>query len=141
MTSKREPDAIGIRIPERREFQDCAKLVGKSVQPDWLPKGREYKHSAGHEGGALTSVRTAEHKGRTIVIRTTYEIEVDGLAYHGHAQVDEDGRIHCHAIPYDTHPSAVAFVKQLIDLYPESFPGGDDSASCDPAKDGRQVKG
>ncbi len=82
-----------------------------------------------------------EHKGRNIVIRTTYEIKIDGQAYQGHAKVDGHGRIHCHAIPYDTYPSAVEFVKQLVDLYPESFPPKDcGTQTSQVANEAREMK-
>ena len=126
-----------IECPERREFQAYADWVGKPVQPKWMKDSGAGESSKEHEGGALTSVRKVEHRGRAIVIRTTYEVEVDGRPYHGHAKVDEDGRIHCHAIPYDTFPSAVEFVKQLIDLYPESFPSGENGQAV---KDGKETK-
>ena len=117
-----KPSAGHIQSPKLTEIKDCADLLGKTVQPDWVKTCDEPAHG-GHKGGGLTSVRTVEHKGRKIFIKTTYQIEVDGQSYKGHAQVNSEGRIHCHAIPYDSFPSAVDFVKQLIDLYPESFPG------------------
>ncbi len=139
MESK-NPDVERIQSPEEREFQDCADRLGKPVQPDWVMEGDEDEPSRRHEGGELTSVRAVEHRGRKIVIRTTYEIEIDGRPYQGHAQVDEDGRIHCHAIPYDTFPSAVDFVKQLIELYPESFPGGERRYGELSSSEGRKEK-
>ncbi len=139
MASKR-PDVERIESPEQKEFRDRADSLGKPVQPDWVTDGDDSKPSREHEGGELTSVREVEHRGRKIVIRTTYEIEVDGQPYQGHARVDEDGRIHCHAIPYDTYSSAVDFVKQLIDLYPESFPGGDPRYRQQASSEGRKEK-
>lgn len=117
------PDTI--QEPDKEEFERYADQVGTTIQPDWVDELDLGKHAhPRHEEDGLTSIRTAEYDGRQIFIKTTYEIEVDGVPFQGHANVDDEGRIHCHAIPYETYSSAIDFVKHLIDLYPESFPGG-----------------
>jgi len=80
-----------------------------------------------HEGHMrrLETVREDEYRGHQIVIRTSYEITVDGRAVMGHLGVTNDGRVHYHAIPNLSFPSAVAMVRKLIDAFPEDFaPGG-----------------
>jgi len=69
----------------------------------------------------LSTVRTAEHNGHVIEIKTSYEIKIDGKPFPGDVMVDVDGHLHCHSIPYETYGSAVDFVKSLIDIYPDSF--------------------
>ena len=76
------------------------------------------------EEGRIVSTREARHAGHKIEIRTTYEIHVDGELFRGHAAVNDEGHVHCHAIPYESFGSAIEFVKRLIDLYPESFQKG-----------------
>lgn len=83
----------------------------------------EHTAHKGHAKGALESTREAEHRGHHIVIRTRYEIEVDGRPLTGHVAVDNDGQVVCHALPNYTFMSAVDLVKKLIDEYPEEFPG------------------
>ncbi len=112
-----------IKPTDKKELERYADQVGKTTQPGWIADlGLKPDPHAAHEGG-ITSIRYAEHNGHKIVIKTTYEIEVDGVPFRGHVSVDDSGRLQCHAIPYDSYASAVEFVKHLIDLYPESFPG------------------
>jgi len=70
------------------------------------------------------SVREADYGGHHIVIRTTYQIEVDGVPLMGHMGVTDDGRVHYHPVPNASFPSAVDLVKELIDLFPDDFTGG-----------------
>jgi hypothetical protein len=76
----------------------------------------------GHEGGALESVREVEYNGHKIVIRTSYEIKVDGKSLSGHMFVGNSGRVYSHAMPAYSFPSTVDLVKNLIDTFPASFP-------------------
>ncbi len=71
--------------------------------------------------GATESVREATYRGHTIVIRTGYHIEVDGVAVEGHMGVTNDGQVHYHPIPNLSFNSAVDLVKQLIDAFPDDF--------------------
>lgn len=83
-------------------------------------------HGGHGEGGhGVQTVRRASHRGRRIVIRTTYEIEVDGRPVEGHLLVADDGRVHYHPVPNTSWASAVDLVKQLIDVFPDDFPDGD----------------
>src|SRR6185503_1730971 len=70
------------------------------------------------------SIREADYKGHHIEIRTTYEIEVDGVPVTGHLGVDNEGRVHYHPVPNASFASAVDLVKQLIDSFPDDFPAG-----------------
>jgi hypothetical protein len=78
----------------------------------------------GHEHG-LETVREDDYRGHHVVIRTTYQIEVDGRPVTGHLGVSQDGRVHYHAIPNLSFDSAIELVRRLIDAFPEEFPGGD----------------
>ena len=72
-----------------------------------------------HKG--TESVREAEYQGHRIVVRTRYEIEVDGKAVTGHVGVTNDGQVHYHAVPNLSFPSAVEMVEKLIDIFPADF--------------------
>ncbi|MCZ6776678.1 MAG: hypothetical protein O7D34_09505 [Ignavibacteria bacterium] len=135
MTTKKSSVDM-IKVTPIEELKDVKDSIGKTVQPDWASRERHEAHDEEEPGGTqhmggLTSVRNFQHQGRSVVINTTYEIKIAGQPYKGHAAVDDEGRIHCHAIPYDTYPSAVDFVKQLINLYPESFPKDESCADDD----------
>jgi hypothetical protein len=76
--------------------------------------------SAMHMSG---SVREADYKGHHIVIRTTYDIRVDGVPLTGHLGVTDDGRVHYHAVPNVSFASAIDTVKEIIDVFPDDFTG------------------
>lgn len=69
----------------------------------------------------IASVRTASHNGHEIVIRTSYEIEVDGQPFQPHIVVDNGGRVHYHGLPTRDFASLVDLVKKAIDTFPGDF--------------------
>jgi hypothetical protein len=104
------PDAIVARVTE---------------QGAELPR-QDQGHDHGH-GMPTQSTREATYRGHHIVIRTTYQIEVDGTPIEGHLGVTDDGQVHYHAVPNLSFASAVDLVKQLIDTFPEDFEAGTDT--------------
>jgi hypothetical protein len=74
--------------------------------------------------GTMETVREAVHRGHRIVVRTTYEIEVDGRPVSGHLGVANDGRVHYHPVPNLSFASAVEMVKCVIDTFPDDFEQG-----------------
>jgi hypothetical protein len=85
----------------------------------------------GHQGNRGASVRSVTYKGHEIVIRTTYEITVDGDLFDAHVIVDNSGRVHYHGLPTRDFSSTVSLVKKAIDLFPDDFPSGASSSSQD----------
>jgi hypothetical protein len=80
-------------------------------------------HHPGHgTDGAIETRREDEHAGHSIVIRTTYRIEVDGQMLQTPLTLGNDGQLHCHALPNYQFASAMDLVKQLIENFPEDFP-------------------
>jgi hypothetical protein len=77
-------------------------------------------HDHGGHGGS--SVRSARYKGREIVVRTTYEITVDGAPFDPVLTVDNGGRVHYHGLPTRDFPSTVELVQKAIDFFPGDFP-------------------
>lgn len=67
------------------------------------------------------SVREAEYKGHQILIRTTYQVQVDGKPIMGHFGVGDNGQVHYHAVPNIAFNSAVDLVKTLIDVFSDDF--------------------
>lgn len=70
-----------------------------------------------HGAHAGPSVREETHKGHDIVVRTSYDIEVDGLRIRIPISVNRLGMVYSHALPYDDFPSAIDLVETLIDVY------------------------
>ena len=100
-----------------RDAQPEALVQRLSEEPSDLP---EQGH--GH-GQSMESTREATYHGHHIVVRTSYQIEVDGQPIEGHLGVSNDGQVHYHAVPNLGFASAVDLVKQLIDTFPEDFEG------------------
>jgi len=69
------------------------------------------------------TIREDNHNGHRIIIRTTYDIEVDGRRVLLPLSVDNEGRVHCHSLPSYQFGSAMDMVKTLIDNFPEDFAG------------------
>lgn len=76
-----------------------------------------------HQHEASETVREADYEGHHIVVRTTYQIEVDGVPVTGHLGVTDDGQVHYHPIPNMSFASALDMVRQLIDVFPDDFAG------------------
>jgi hypothetical protein len=106
----------------RRYAMDKEKLAA-AVEPAALgnylvnlPRG--HAHGA---NGLIETLRMDEHKGHSIVIHTTYLLEIDGKALQVPLSVDNEGRLHCHSLPNYQFRSAIDMVKYLIDIFPNDF--------------------
>lgn len=84
--------------------------------------------AAAHHVGPLAAVRTVSHRGHEIVIRTTYEITVDGQPFEAHVTVDNAGRVHYHGLPTRDFESTVDLVKKVVDYFPDDFGPGAEPA-------------
>jgi hypothetical protein len=71
--------------------------------------------------GPIETVRQEEHNGHRIVIRTIYDVQVDGTRVQLPLSVDNKGQVHCHSLPNYEFASAVDMIKTLIDNFPEDF--------------------
>lgn len=85
-----------------------------------MPMGQMHGHG---NMGRVETVRTDDHKGHHISIKTIYEIEVDGKPLMVPLGVDNSGQLHCHALPNYQFKSAIDLVKLLIDVFPKDFTG------------------
>lgn len=111
---------------------DYPGLVAAS-QPEALraalaANAEELRHAAQeHHGGELVSVRRATYKGHEIVVRTTYEIIVNGQPFNVHLTIDNDGRVYYHGLPTRDFPSVIGLVEKAIDVFGDEFgPGSPD---------------
>jgi hypothetical protein len=99
---------------------DLAPITDVREYVDEVKRNRPRMDMGGH-GHGIESVREDDYKGHHIVVRTRYEIEVDGRQVTGHLGVTNDGRVHYHAVPNLSFPSAIAMVRRLIDAFPDDF--------------------
>jgi len=86
----------------------------------------------GHHGHGSSSVRTVEHKGRKIEIKTTYEITIDGEPFDAAVGVNNTGRVHYHGLPTRNYASAVDLIKDVIDVFDEDLGGTGADHECGP---------
>lgn len=86
-------------------------------------------HGEGDQAHSTESVRTATHCGHEIVIKTCYEITIDGKPLQAHLSVNDDGSIHSHALPEYSFTSAVDVVKKIVEAFPDEFPCDDGSGA------------
>jgi hypothetical protein len=101
------------RARPRPTVQSIASYVQKNAS--------RVMHVQHHPHSVADSVREADYQGHHIVVRTHYEIEVDGRAVTGHMGVTNDGQVHYHPVPNLSFASAIELVKQLIDVFPDDF--------------------
>jgi hypothetical protein len=73
-----------------------------------------------HHGESVIT-RQTEYKGHHILVRTKYEVEVDGKPVMGHLGVNDEGSVHYHPIPNLRFDSALDMVKKIIDVFPDDF--------------------
>ena len=76
-----------------------------------------------HHGESVVT-READYKGHHIVVRTKYEVEVDGHPLMGHMGVSDAGSVHYHPVPNLSFASALDMVKKIIDVFPDDFAPG-----------------
>ena len=101
---------------------DLVAAAQPEVVLDAFERNKEQFDHQHHVMHPLETVRQQEYRGHHISIRTTYTIEVDGVAIEGHVGVTNDGQVHYHAVPNISFSSAVEMVERLIDAFPDDFP-------------------
>jgi hypothetical protein len=100
--------------------------VGADVSLAQAKKSAPYfkKLMTGMDMGGAGSVRTAEYKGHHIVIKTTYQVTIDGKRFMGQLGVTNSGEVHYHGVPNAGFASAIDLVKAVIDTFPDEFAPG-----------------
>ncbi len=99
---------------EKKDLLAEAYSLLKANKPVTGPHGS-------HSGSQFTSVREIDYKNHHIVIRTRYEIEIDGKIMNNQIYVDNEGKVSSHALPAYSFPSTVDLIKRLVDKFPNSF--------------------
>lgn len=80
-----------------------------------------HKHRSEDSGHGHGSVRTAHYKGFQIEVETSYKFKIDGKPLMIHAHVLNSGHVHSPSLPNYGWSSAMDFVRQLIDSFPDDF--------------------
>jgi hypothetical protein len=111
---------------------DYSDLAAAS-QPDALravlaDNADELRTAGQHHDHRMASVRRVRYKGHDIVVRTTYEITIDGEPFDTHLTVDNSGRVHYHGLPTRDFGSAIDLMRKVIDQFSDfaDRPGGGD---------------
>jgi hypothetical protein len=110
--------------PEEVEVGEPEELLAESLQGEGRHAAVLARHRAApapHPGGH-SSVRTAEHNGHAIEIRTTYDVRIDGEPLEAHMSVSDNGSVHYHGLPNYAESSAVDLIKRVIDSFPDDYP-------------------
>lgn len=117
---------------------EIARLADPNFLGDYLASLPQPEHM--HMHGPIVSVREDSYNGHQIVIKTTYEITVDGEPLTAHVELSNDGSAHCHGLPAYRFLSVVDMVRALIDNFPDDFPtdehGGHDEPDDHPSGHG-----
>jgi len=75
--------------------------------------------------GPSESVREDNYKGHEIVVKTTYEVTIDGQMLPLHLSLGKDGSVHCHDLPNYVSGSMIDVLRRIIDVYPDDFAPGE----------------
>jgi hypothetical protein len=127
-----------MKASEADKFKIAPSLPDLEVSDTGAHAHGGHDHGGGPSRRSMESVRTASHCGHEIVIKTSYDITVNGQSLAAHLSVNDDGSLHTHALPEYAFSSAVDVVKKIIDAFPDEFPcddgpshdhGGDASSS------------
>jgi hypothetical protein len=94
--------------------------IAKYVKAN-APRARKAQQM--HHGESVVT-RETDYKGHHIVVRTKYEVEVDGRPLMGHMGVNDAGSVHYHPVPNLNFASALDMVKKIIDVFPDDFEPG-----------------
>jgi hypothetical protein len=116
---------VNMRLNEARTYAPV-EVVTQAAKDLGRRRGESHEHGHGNHRHGVRTLRQADHKGHHIEVVTSYEIQVDGRRLDALLNVDNDGRVTCHAVPNYISFSALDVVKRLVDAYPDSFiPQGD----------------
>ena len=79
--------------------------------------------------GGMSAVREAMHRGRHIVVKTRYEVTIDGEPLGSHVGVADDGSVHCHGLPNYAFRSMMDLTRQVIDASEVALPADEIGAA------------
>lgn len=74
-----------------------------------------------HSHQASESVRQEHYKGHHIIIKTSYDVTVDGKKFDAALAVSNAGNVEYHGMPNVGFASAVDLMRSVIDQFPQEF--------------------
>ena len=74
-----------------------------------------------HGKGGQEIIRQDDYKGHHVIVKTTYNITIDGQVVTGHIMLTNLGQVQYHGLPNHSFDSAVELARALIDNFPEDF--------------------
>jgi hypothetical protein len=104
--------------------KDAEVLPTPESIAEYVKKNAAAPAGMAHMHGPMGTVRESDYEGHHIVVRTTYEIKVDGKSVTGHIDVSNGGQVAYHGLPNMSFDSAIDLVKKLIDQFPDDFKRG-----------------
>ena len=128
----------GTTVAKREKITSDASAAQAQKSAAYFKKLLQggHEHGSGHDTDA---VREVDYKGHHIVIRTTYEITIDGKPFKSELGVTNDGHVHYHGMPAAGFDSAVDLMMSVIDNFPSEFRPG--AVQDGPAHDEHEAHG
>ncbi len=107
-----------VRRTTREVITSDASLAQARKTSAVLKKLLRDPHSGHHRS---QSVREEHYKGHRIVIKTSYDVTVDGRKFNAALAVSNSGNVEYHGMPNVGFASAVDLMRSVIDQFPAEF--------------------
>lgn len=111
---------------------DASLEQARKTSPLFKKLLTSHQGMAGHDHSP--SVRQEHYKGHHIVVKTTYEVTIDGKTFAAPLDVSNAGTVQYHGMPNVGFPSALDLLKCIIDQFPDEFPTGRDEQPAESAQ-------
>jgi len=108
----------------RRELGSMKGLLGASHRD-----GLDMPSTNDHGSHGMDSVRETIHRGKHILVKTHYDITIDGEAMSTDLSVSDDGSVHYHGLPNYAFASTMDLVRKVIDVSYRDLPADEISTS------------
>lgn len=106
--------SLADRIDELKgRAQTSLGDLSQKISPNYQAEDVQASH---HDHSDNRSIRRTTHRGKEIVIKTDYQITIDGKPFENHVMVDDKGRVHCHGLPNYAYLSMLDLIKGVIDI-------------------------
>ena len=104
----------------QRGFLPTPESIAKYVKQNARKQSSSMK-SMMHGKGGQEVIRQDDYKGHHILVKTRYEMTIDGQVVTGHIMLTNLGQVQYHRLPNHSFDSAVELARALIDNFPEDF--------------------
>ena len=104
----------------QQELLPTPESIAKYVKQNARKQSSSMK-SMMHGKGGQEVIRQDDYKGHHIVVKTKYDMTIDGQVVTGHIMLTNLGQVQYHGLPNHSFDSAVELARALIDNFPEDF--------------------